>query len=122
MPERILVVEDEADLVESYERMLRRLGYGVIATGTRHEALDVIGREPLSLVILDIRLPDGDGLDLVPAARARAVPTLVVTGYASEETRAAALAAGAAGYLPKPFSASAFAAMVERTMREGATS
>jgi DNA-binding response OmpR family regulator len=118
MAGRVLVVDDEADLVASYERLLRRQGYRVIATATRGEGLAVIACEALVLVVSDLRLPDGDGLDVVRAARRSPapVPVLVVTGFGSEATRAAALAAGASGYLTKPFSASAFAALVERAV------
>jgi two-component system response regulator PilR (NtrC family) len=118
MADPVLVVEDEVDLVASYERLLRRLGYALIAAGTRREALAVIAREALSLVISDLRLPDGDGLDVVREARRQPapIPVLVVTGFASEASRAAALAAGAAAYLSKPFSTSAFDALVEQAL------
>ena len=119
MADRVLVVDDEADLVASYERLLRRQGYRVIATGSRGEGLAILGREALVLVISDLRLPDGDGLDIVRAARQTPapVPVLVVTGFASEASRRAAFAAGASAYLAKPFAASAFAALVEQTIR-----
>ncbi len=121
MPGRVLVVDDEPDLVVSYARLLRRQGYCMVATSTRQEGLALIAREPLVLVISDLRLPDGDGLDVDRAARRApsAVPVLVVTGFGSEASRAAALAAGASAYLTKPFSASAFAAMVEQAVRGG---
>lgn len=122
MSSRVLVVDDEQDLVSSYERLLRRQGLRVIATGSRHEGLAIIGHEPLALVIADLRLPDGDGLDLVREARRRPVPipALVVTGFASEAVRAAALAAGASAFLAKPFAASDFAALVADAVRSGA--
>ena len=61
----------------------------------------------LDLVISDLRLPDGDGLDVVRAARALSdpPPVIVVTGYPSDNLRRAALGAGAATFLAKPFSA-----------------
>ena len=71
----ILVVDDEADLVASYERLLRRKGYGIVSAGSRVEGLRLVAREPLALVITDLRLPDGDGLDLVRAARRLPTPT-----------------------------------------------
>ncbi len=121
MSQPVLVVDDEADMVASYERLLRRQGYGIVATGTLREGLALIGRGALVLVITDLRLPDGDGLDIVRAAARppTPVPALVVTGAGSEASRAAALAAGASAYLGKPFSAAAFAALVERVVRDG---
>ena len=114
----ILAVDDERDLLATYERLLRRSGYQVIASGTRHDGLAVIAREQLALVISDLRLPDGDGLDIVHAARRAPVPVpvIVVTGFASAASRLAALGAGAAAYLAKPFAASVLAALVERTV------
>ena len=121
MSDRVLVVDDEADLVASYERLLRRQGYRTIAAGSRHEGLVIIGREPLALVIADLRLPDGDGLDIVRAARRSPapIPVVVVTGFASEQSRVAALAVGASAYLVKPFAASEFSALVEQAVRAG---
>ena len=118
----MLVVDDEQDLLASYERLLRRQGLRVIATRSRGEGLAIIGREPLTLVIADLRLPDGDGLDIVRAARRQPVPipALVVTGFASEVARASALAAGASAFLAKPFAAAEFAAVVAEVVQGGA--
>ena len=114
----ILVVDDEADLVANYERLLRRRGYRVISAGSRAEGLTLVEREPLALLITDLRLPDGDGLDLVRAARGNPtpMPSIVVTGFASEASRTAARAAGASAYLGKPFAMSAFTSLVEQTL------
>ena len=120
MPSRgpILVVDDEADLISTYERLLRRGGYRVITAGTRGAGLAIVEREPLALLITDMRLPDGDGLELVRAVRrlSAATPAIVVTGFASDASRTASLAAGAAAYLAKPFGASAFVSLVQNTL------
>ncbi len=115
----ILIVDDEADLVSTYERLLRRRGYRLVSAGSCREGLLAVEREPLALVVTDLRLPDGDGLDIVRAARRTTpnpTPSLVVTGFASEASRTAALAAGASGYLAKPFGAPALIALVEGTL------
>jgi CheY-like chemotaxis protein len=114
----ILVVDDEADFVANYQRLLRRRGYRVVSAGSRGDGLVIVEREPLALVITDLRLPDGDGLELVRAARRLPTPTpsIVVTGFASEASRMAALAAGASGYLAKPFAASSFISLVEKML------
>ena len=116
--DRILVVDDEADLLTTYERLLRRQGYRVVATGSRSGGLAIIERERLALVVSDLRLPDGDGLELVRAARGTPTPTpvIVVTGFVSEASRLAARAAGASGYLAKPFAASAFTSLVTEAL------
>jgi DNA-binding response OmpR family regulator len=117
--DRILLVDDEVDLVSTYERLLRRQGYRVVSAYSRRDGLVVVEREPLALVVTDLRLPDGDGLDIVRAARQTApgpTPSLVVTAFASPASRAAALAAGASGYLAKPFGAADLVSLVENTL------
>ena len=116
MGHSVLVVDDETDLLKTYERLLQRRGYQVIAVGTRREGLVVVQSMPLRLVVADVKLPDGDGLDIVRAARVAAPPppVIVVTGFASDTNRRHALEAGAMAYLPKPFSVSSFTALVER--------
>ncbi|HEY7540821.1 MAG TPA: response regulator [Methylomirabilota bacterium] len=115
----ILLVDDEADLLSTYERLLRRSGYRVVSAGSCRDGLLMVAREPLALVVTDLRLPDGDGLDIVRAARRtspKPTPALVVTGFASEASRTASLAAGASGYLAKPFGAAALVALIEGTL------
>jgi DNA-binding response OmpR family regulator len=124
MEHTILVVDDEADLVTTYERLLHRQGYRVLSAGTCRAGLAVIQAEPLGLVVADLRLPDGDGLDVVRAARAlpRPLPVLVASGLASRTARQAALAAGASAFLAKPFGTEAFIRLVDElllTTRQG---
>jgi two-component system, NtrC family, response regulator PilR len=117
--DRILIVDDEADFVSTYERLLQRRGYRVVSAGSCRAGLLMVEREPLALVVTDLRLPDGDGLDIVRAARRTTpnpTPSLVVTGFASEASRAAAVVAGASGYLAKPFGAAALISLVESTL------
>lgn len=116
MADAVLVVDDEADLLMTYRRLLQRRGYAVITVSTRTDAMAVVRSTPLGLVIADLKLPDGDGLDIVRAARAApsAPPVIVVTGFASDASQQEALAAGATAYLSKPFSVSSFTGVVER--------
>jgi DNA-binding response OmpR family regulator len=102
----VLVVEDEVDLAVTCERLLRRLGYSVRRAASCEEGLSIMRVEPISLVITDLRLPDGNGIDVVSAARQSVTPApvIVVTGFPSRASREAATAAGASAYLPKPFS------------------
>jgi two-component system response regulator PilR (NtrC family) len=114
----IVVVDDEADLVATYERVLRRKGYHVISATSRDAGLALVEREPLVLLLTDVHLPDGSGLDLVRAARRlpTPVPAIVVTAFDSKAGRTAALGAGASDYLVKPFALSTFAVLVENTL------
>jgi DNA-binding response OmpR family regulator len=110
----VLVVEDEADLLATYRRLFGRVGLRVVTASTREAGLQALGDERYAVVIVDMRLPDGDGLDVVRAARATAAPppAIVVTGFASKHVRDAAVAAGAADFFAKPFNAAALAARV----------
>ena len=113
-PRRVLVVDDEADFLATYERLLRREGYEVVTVTSRAAGLAALAGEPPHLVISDLRLPDGDGLDVVRAAHGARdpLPVIVVTGYTSDETRRAALAAGATMFLAKPFVAAVLLAAI----------
>jgi DNA-binding response OmpR family regulator len=119
---RVLVVEDEADFLATYERLLGRQGYEVVTATSRAGGLAAVraatGEHRLDLVICDLRLPDGDGLEVVRAARGKADPpsVIVITGYPSEETRRAATAAGAAAFFAKPFVAAALLAAVRSSL------
>lgn len=114
----VLVVDDETDLLGTYERILRRIGYPVITAATRAAGLAALAATPVRLVVADVRLPDGDGLDVIRAARDSqpSLPAIVVTGYASKAGRRDALAAGAAAYLAKPFSLSQLIATVQSVL------
>ncbi len=117
----VLVVDDETDFLATYERLLRRQGCDVITATTRVAGIDAVGRTRPHLVISDVRLPDGSGLDVVRAARDVLNPpaVIVVTGYPSEQNRRAALAAGASVFLSKPFAASALMAAVQSGLADG---
>jgi DNA-binding response OmpR family regulator len=114
----ILIVDDEADLAATYERLLRRQGYRVRSVGSRRAGLAAIGDERPNLVIADLRLPDGDGLDVVRAARALPTPppVLVATVLGSRASRQTALAAGASAFLAKPFATETFSSLVKELL------
>jgi two-component system response regulator PilR (NtrC family) len=102
---RILVVDDEASLRELLGIMLTREGFDVVAVETREAAAEALARQPIDLVITDIRLPDGDGMDILRHVRAAAPETgvIVMTAYGSTQTAVAAMKLGAHDYLVKPF-------------------
>lgn len=114
----VLIIDDEVDLLRTYERILRRLGYDVLTAERGQTGLSIAQSKEVALVVVDLRLPDVDGLDVVRAIRAGPdpPPVIVVTAFASAATRHAALQAGAAGYLSKPFSVLALTALVRDTL------
>jgi DNA-binding response OmpR family regulator len=115
----VLVVEDETDLLATYRRLLGRVGLRVVTASTCREGLRALEAERFAAVIVDVRLPDGDGLDVVRAARAMAppAPAMVVTGFPSRHLRELALAAGATDFFAKPFNAATLAARVTTLAR-----
>ncbi len=102
---RILVVDDEPSMQEMLGIMLRREGYDVTVVGSRAEAARALAQGPAHMVITDIKLPDGDGLEILRHVRSAAPETsvIVMTAYGSAQTAVAALKMGAYDYLIKPF-------------------
>jgi CheY-like chemotaxis protein len=114
----MLIVEDETDLARTCERVLRRCGHEVMTATTRAAALEALAAGASHLLVCDVWLPDGDGLDVVRAANRLdpPVPAIVMTAQPSAAGRRQALASGAEAYLTKPFSVAAFASLVDRTL------
>ena len=112
---QILVVEDEPDMAATYERLLRRAGHRVVTVPSRAQAMRLLESLRPRLVISDLRLPDGDGLDVIRAARMldRPPAVIAITAFVSRDTRQAALAAGASAFLAKPFGIAEFSSLVE---------
>ncbi len=104
--EPILVVDDEADLRELLEISLRRMGHDVVLASGLAEAREALSRQRFALVLTDMRLGDGLGIDLVRqlSATADRTPVAVITAYGSAENAVEALKAGAFDYIAKPFS------------------
>ena len=101
---RILVVDDEADLRELLEITLLKMGLDVDSAATVREARGLLAQTSYALVLTDMRLPDGLGLELVRevAAHHRSTPIAVITAYGSAENAVVALKAGAFDYVSKP--------------------
>lgn len=97
---RLLVVEDEPLVAFDAEHLLREQGYDVVATVDRvADAVAVIGDgHAIDLVLVDITLADGSGIDVAHAARARGIPVMFVTGACPTEAEALAV-----GCLAKPY-------------------
>lgn len=121
-PSRILVVDDEPDLRTLYELTLLREGHLVDAAGTLAEAREQLAQQRYDLLITDMRLPDGLGLDLLRdgTAAARASRTVVVTAYGSAESAVEALKQGAFDYLTKPVDLKQFRTVVATALQSPA--
>lgn len=102
----ILLVDDNAHILDAFTILLEDGGYGVRSAATGTQAIQSVREASPDLVLLDLGLPDMDGLEVVRAIksdpRGACVPIVALTGHALETDREACLAAGCAGYLTKP--------------------
>jgi DNA-binding response OmpR family regulator len=104
MTARVLLVEDDARLATMVADYLGEAGFRVVVAATGKTATQAIGTEGFDLVILDLMLPDADGLDLCRNIRARSdIPMLMLTARGDPLDRVVGLELGADDYLPKPF-------------------
>jgi two-component system, OmpR family, phosphate regulon response regulator OmpR len=102
--ERILLIEDDSRLAGMVQEYLGKAGYHVIHAENGARGLALHGREPVDVIILDLMLPDGDGLDICRQIRARSdSPILMLTARGDPMDRVVGLEMGADDYLPKPF-------------------
>ena len=114
----ILLVDDEPAIVSSMTPLLRSRGYDVHAEGSGRGALAAFDRVKPDLVILDLGLPDTDGLTVCAALRARSnVPILVLSARGGERDKVAALDSGADDHVSKPFGPNELLARIRAALR-----
>ena len=115
----VLVVDDEADIRDLLELTLGRMGLEAVGAASVAEARARIGEDSYSLCLTDMRLPDGDGLELVHllAEVSPGTPVAVITAHGSAENAVAALKAGAFDYLSKPVSLAQLRDLVKAALR-----
>ncbi|GGN50583.1 two-component system alkaline phosphatase synthesis response regulator PhoP [Actinoplanes campanulatus] len=126
MPGAVLVVEDDRELRELLRRYLERAGHAVHTTGSGAEAIGLLARGGVDLVVLDLGLPDVDGAEVLGAARdGREIPVVVLTARSAVEDRIDGLRRGADDYVTKPFSPTELVlrvdAVLHRTHRRDTT-
>jgi len=102
---RILVVDDEKDIRDGSERILNRLGFQVLKTSRGLDALDILSKEKVAIVFLDLKMPGMDGMEVLERIMQldRSIIVIVVTGFATVETAIEAMKKGAYDFIPKPF-------------------
>lgn len=111
----ILVVDDDLQFRRSLRVGLTSHGYGVAEAGSVAACLDVAARTKPALVLLDLNLPDGDGMTVLEALRG--MPVIVISARAGEGDKISALDAGADDYLAKPFGTGELVARIRVAMR-----
>ncbi|HEY4540821.1 MAG TPA: sigma-54 dependent transcriptional regulator [Noviherbaspirillum sp.] len=116
---RILVIDDEADLRELLELTLVKMGLDVDCAGTLAGARAALASHEYALILTDMRLPDGQGIELVRevASGPRVIPIAVITAFGSADNAVAALKAGAFDYLSKPLRLDELRQMVQAALR-----
>ena len=115
---RVLVVDDEPQLLRALGISLRARGHEVELAASGTAALDLAGRVPLDLIILDLGLPDLDGVEVVRALRGwSTTPIIVLSARDAQADKVAALEAGADDYMTKPFGMDELLARIRAALR-----
>ena len=101
----VLVVDDEQDIRDASERILSRAGYQVQKASRGDEALDILNKNSVDIVLLDLKMPGMDGMEVLERIRrlSETIQVIVITGYATVETAIEAMKQGAYDFIPKPF-------------------
>ncbi len=117
---RVLAVDDDPQALRYVRDVLTRTGYAPIVTGDPRDVPRLMAQEKPHLVLLDLVLPDRDGIQLMHDIRRTAeVPVIFLSVYGQDDTVARALDMGAADYLVKPFSQTELAARIRAALRKG---
>jgi DNA-binding response OmpR family regulator len=123
MSTKLLVVDDERDLLELLSMNLGREGYQVLTAETGAGALDIIGKERPDLILLDIMLADISGIKLTKTLKrdpaTASIPIILLTAKDTETDIVVGLTVGADDYVTKPFSTSVLTARIEAVLRRG---
>ena len=117
---KILVVDDEPSLRELLDIMLRKEGFAVTVAATRALAVDALTKAPVDLVITDLRLPDGDGLDILRQVKSTSPETVVIvmTAFSSTQSAVTALKLGAHDYIIKPFDVDELRIVIRKALEQ----
>jgi DNA-binding NtrC family response regulator len=118
MKARVLVIDDDPGLSDVIELLLSREGYTPLKAGSVKQGVERALAESPEVVVTDLKLPDGTGLDVVQRVRAarHELPLLLITSYSSLDSAIGALRAGAVDYLIKPFENEDFLQAIERAL------
>jgi DNA-binding NtrC family response regulator len=117
---RLLIVDDEPDMLENVSRILGKAGYECLTAGEPRKALALMESERPDVLLTDLKMPGMDGLTLLRRAREvdSQVPVIIMTGFATIESAVEAVKEGAFDYLPKPFSADQLKLAVDRALAQ----
>src|SRR5436853_3951613 len=116
--DRILIVDDDRSIRELLSMHLEERGFGVMSASTGAEGFQMAEQSPPSAIVLDMRLPDASGIDLIPELKKRAAeaPVLMITAHHDMATTILAMKAGAFDYIHKPIDIQAFDVALDRAL------
>lgn len=116
----ILVVDDEKDIRDGSERILTRLGFRVFKADRGEKALAILEKDTVSMVLLDLKMPGMDGMEVLERIMERdvAILVIVITGYATVETAIQAMKQGAYDFISKPFEPDQLRVVVKRALEK----
>ena len=118
MPARILVVDDEPSILATMAPLLRTRGYDVITAMNGRAALELIDRDKPDLIVLDLGLPDVEGVEVCRSVREQSsTPIIILSARGAEGDKVRALDAGADDYVTKPFGAEELTARIRAALR-----
>ena len=102
---KILVVDDEKIVLESCQAVLEEAGFEVVLLPSAYKALKAMNNEDFSLLLIDVKMPEHDGMHLMQEVKKRwpETPVIVMSGYYTADTISEALRMGAATFIAKPF-------------------
>ncbi|MGC1403732.1 MAG: response regulator [Thermodesulfobacteriota bacterium] len=120
MAERILIVDDEIDMLELLELIITdRTDYEVTTTNNPLEVPELLKKTPYDLVITDLRMPDVDGIELIEMVKKidDQLPFMIITAYGTIESAVEAMRKGAFDYITKPFRQEQILLTIEKVMK-----
>ena len=117
---KFLIVDDEPDVVDSVSELFTLRNYNVITATSGTKALEMVKKEKPNIIILDIRMPDISGMDVLKEVRKTypKIRVIMLTGVEDDATRQMAMGLGASGYLTKPYSYSELLDMSRNLIQE----
>ena len=119
---KLLIVEDEPGLRQMLEILFRREGYAVVSAPGCRSALEAISQhpQPFPVVLSDLAMPDGSGMEVLAAAKARnpATEVILITAHSTVENAIGAMRSGAYDFVAKPFDAAELAMLVKKALEK----
>ena len=118
--DRLLIVDDEPDMVENLTRILRREGYRCLSASESAKGLELLEAHRPDVLLTDLKMPGIDGMELLRRAHAidPTLPVIMITAFSTIESAVAAIKEGAFDYLPKNFSVDQLRVAVDRALRQ----